>query len=41
MYQYAGIYLLQNHSIRFECTKHASSGVHKTVTAESGIGHSI
>ena len=41
MQQYAGIYLLQNHSTCFECPSHPSSGVHKTVTAASGTGHSI
>ena len=39
MQQYAGIYLLQNYSICFECLLHPSSGVHKTVTAASGTGH--
>jgi len=41
MQQYAGIYLLQNHSTCFGCPSHLSSGVHKTVTAASGTGHSI
>jgi len=41
MQQCAGIYLLQNHSTRFGCPSHPSSGVHKTVTAASGTGHSI
>jgi len=41
MQQYAGIYLLQNHSTCFGCPSHTSSGVHKTVTAASGTGHSI
>ena len=41
MQQYAGIYLLQNHSTCFGCLSHPSSGVHKTVTAASGIGHNI
>jgi hypothetical protein len=41
MQQYAGIYLLQNHSTCFGCSSHPSSGVHKTVTAASGTGHSI
>jgi hypothetical protein len=41
MQQYAGIYLLQNHSICFGCPSHPSSGVHKTVTTASGTGHSI
>ena len=35
------IYLLQNHSTYFGCLSHPSSGVHKTVTAASGTGHSI
>ena len=41
MQQYAGIYLLQNHSTCFGCTSQPSSGIHKTVTAASGTGHSI
>ena len=41
MQQYPGIYLLQNHSTCFGCPSHPSSGVHKTVTAVSGTGHSI
>ena len=41
MQQYAGIYLLQNYSTCFGCPSHPSSGVHKTVTAASGTGHSI
>jgi len=41
MQQYAGIYLLQNHSICFGCPSHPSSGIHKTVTVASGTGHSI
>ena len=41
MQHYAGIYLLQNHSTCFGCPSHPSSGVHKTVTAASGTGHSI
>ena len=41
MPQYAGIYLLQNYSTCFGCLSHPSSGVHKTVTAASGTGHSI
>ena len=40
MQQYADIYLLQNHSTCFGCPSHPSSGVHKTVTAASGTGHS-
>ena len=39
--QFAAIYLLQNHSSCFGCPSHPSSGVHKTVTAASGTGHSI
>jgi len=38
--EYAGIYLLQNYSTYFVCPSHPSSGVHKTVTAASGTGHS-
>ena len=41
MQQYAGIYLLKNHSTCFGCPSHPSSGVHKTVIAASGTGHSI
>ena len=41
MQQCAGIYLLQNHSTCFGFPPHPSSGVHKTVTATSGTGHSI
>jgi len=41
MQQCAGIYLLQNYSTCFGCPSHPSSGVHKTVTAASGTGHSI
>ena len=40
--QYAGIYLLQIiYSTCFGRPAHPSSGVHKTVTAASGTGHSI
>ena len=39
MQQYAGIYLLQNHSTCFGCPSHQSSGVHKT--AASGTGHAV
>ena len=39
--QYAGIYLLQNHSTCFGCPSHPSSGENKTVSAASGTGHSI
>ena len=41
MQQYAGIYLLQNYSTCFGFPSHPSSGVHKTVNAASGTGHSI
>jgi len=41
MQQYAGVYLLQNDTTCFSCPSHPSSGVHKTVTAASGTGHSI
>jgi len=41
MQQYAGVYLLQNYSTCFGCTSHPSSGVHQTVTAASGTGHSV
>ena len=41
MQQYAGIYLLQNHSTCFGCPSYPSSGVHKTVIAASGKGYSI
>ena len=41
MQQHAGIYLLQNYSTCFGCPSRPSSGVHKTVTAASGAGHSI
>ena len=41
MQQYAVIYLLQVYSTRFGRPSHASSAVHKTVTAASGTGHSI
>ena len=41
MQQHAGIYLLHNHSACFRCPSHPSTGVHKTVTATSGTGHSI
>ena len=39
MQQYADIYLLQSHSTCFGASHHPSSGVLKTVTATSGIGH--
>ena len=41
MLQYAGVYLLQNYSTCFGCLLHSSSGVHQTVTAASGTGHSV
>ena len=41
MQQYAGIYLLQNHSTCFGCPSHPSSGVHKILTTASGTGQSI
>jgi hypothetical protein len=41
MQQYAGLYLLQNHSTCFGCPSDLSTGVHKTVNAASGTGHSI
>ena len=41
MQQYAGIYLLKNYSTCFGGLSHPSSGVHKTVTAACGTGHSI
>ena len=41
MQKYAGVYLLQNYSTFFCCLSHPSSGVHKTVTAASGTGHSV
>ena len=41
MQQYAGFYLLQNYSTRFGCPSHPLSGIHQTVTAASGTGHSV
>ena len=41
MQRYAGVYSLQNYSTCFGCLSHPSSGVHKTVTAASGTGHSV
>jgi len=41
MQKYAGVYLLQNYSTCFGCLSHPSSGVHKTVSAAAGTGHSI
>jgi hypothetical protein len=40
MQQYAGIYLLQNHSTCFGRASRPSSGVQITVTAASGTVHS-
>ena len=37
----AGIYLLQNYSTCFGCLSQPSSGVHQTLTAASGTGHSV
>jgi len=39
--QYADIYLLQSYSTCFGASQHPSSGVLKTVTATSGIGHTV
>ena len=41
MQQYAGVYLPQNYSTCFGCLSNPSSGVHQTVTAASGAGHSV
>ena len=41
MRQYADIYLLLNCSTRFGIPSRPSSGVHKTVVAVSGTGHTI
>ena len=41
MQQYAGVYLPQNYSTCFGCLSHPSPGVHKTVIAASGTGHSV
>jgi hypothetical protein len=41
MQQYAGIYLLQNHSTCFGCPSSPSSGVYNTLTAVFGAGHNI
>ena len=40
MRQYAGTYLLRVYSKCFGRSSRPSSGVHKTVTAASGTGHS-
>ena len=39
MQQYASTYFLENYCTYFGCLSHPSSGVHKTVTADSGTGH--
>ena len=41
MQQCAGVYLLQNYSTCFRSLPYPSSGVHQTVTAASGTGHSV
>ena len=41
MQLYAGVYLLQNYSKCLGCLSHPSSGLHQTVTAASGTGHSV
>ena len=41
MQQYAGVYLLQNYSTCFGYLSHPSSGVHQSVNAASGTGHSV
>ena len=41
MQDYAGIYLLQIYSTCFGCPSHPSSGIHNTVTAASGTGHTV
>ena len=41
MQQYAGVYLLQNYPTCSGCPSHPSPGVHQTVTAASGTGHSV
>ena len=41
MQQYACVYLLQISSTCFGCLSHPWSGVHKTVNAASGTGHSV
>jgi len=37
----AGVYLLQNYSTYFGCLWHPSSGIHLSLTAASGTGHSV
>ena len=39
--QYPCVYLLQIYSTCFGCLSHPSSGIHQTVTAASGTGHSV
>ena len=41
MQQYAGIYLLQNHSLHVSGVHRTHHQENKTVTAASGTGHSI
>ena len=41
MQQYTRVYLLQNYCTCFGCLSHPSSGVHQTVTAAYGTGHSV
>ena len=41
MQQYAGICLLQSYSTCFGYPLHQSTGVHQTLTAACGTGHSI
>ena len=41
MQLYADIYLLLNYSTCFGHPSRPSSGVHKTVVADSGTGHTI
>ena len=41
MQQYVCVYLPQNYSTLFGCLSHPSPGVHQTVTAASGTGHSV
>jgi hypothetical protein len=42
MQQYAVCFtLLQDHSTRFGCPPHPSSGAHETVSTASGTGHII
>jgi hypothetical protein len=41
MHQYADIYLLQRQLYMFRASQRPSSGVPKTVSATSGIGHAV